>query len=95
MRVGRRRDNLWAAIFPTRPAYQCGAVRVRGSGKGEEGEIRVRNLELSSIKKSIQQLDNRLPNRKTWKHHNTSRNGLLDQLSRSEINFTWQLFRKK
>ena len=29
-------DNLWSAIFPTRPAFLCGAVRVRV--RGSEGE---------------------------------------------------------
>ena len=40
-------NTLWTAIFPTRPAFLCGAVRVLGSEGG--GGIRVRILELSSM----------------------------------------------
>ena len=34
---------VWSAIFPTRPAFLCGAVRVRvlgseGGGGGNEGQ---------------------------------------------------------
>ena len=31
------RDTYWTAIFPTRPAFLCGAVRVLGSEEGELG----------------------------------------------------------
>jgi hypothetical protein len=38
-------DILWSAIFPRRPAYLYGAVRVLGSEERRLGKIKVRMLE--------------------------------------------------